>query len=77
VAGFQRILARSQQDARAGPAAEADRGILARWAAGPSSTAQALLRARISAQIRYRQTANSQVGDLYALQTAEGVTSQV
>jgi hypothetical protein len=30
-----------------------------------------------SAQIRYRQTANSQVSDPHTLQTAEGVTSQV
>ena len=31
---------------------------------------------RMSAQIRYRQTANSQVGTPHTLQTADGVTSQ-
>lgn len=32
---------------------------------------------RISAQIRYRHTANSQVSDLHTLPIAKGVTSQV
>jgi hypothetical protein len=39
--------------------------------------AGAPLRARISAQIHHRQTANSQVGDPHTLHTAKDVTSQV